>query len=1049
MTTRSLRCWIPLATLAGCCLSPLRAAPAVEPDISAAPWRTGFIYDVYSPLYGRSLPEAKRDTNFDGKPLTVDGKRYERGFGARGFSIIELDVPPGVTGLSATIGVDDWGAGAGNGTYFAIWGDGKQLWRSPALCRSDPAVALTIPLSGVRALKLITDAQGYGNADLADWCEPRWLTDGPPGKPLWKYLTPDQPWQVRAELHPFNLAYRGEPLMVTVLGPVAASAELSASITDEAGGSALKDRLSVTLKPTAQAAAAAIVALDLGRVPNGIDDLKLSATSGGRTMAERTIRFGLIASRLGRPSEGTIFGVNHHEFMASYEPLAAIGCEYSRQWFCWAWIEPRRGEWHWNWHDERVAEAERFGLKTIGVLGGIGEPAWTSPDHVAAGETTTHGCPADMADWEDYVRAVATRYKGRVTVWESWNEIMGLAQSGLDGWSVAKYVDLHRRTYTVLKEVDPRNRLLLSADRLSFVQQCLDAGVGGAFDGIVPHPYRPGSTPEAWVVNYTVDELGDVASAFTSARKWLDGHGLSRAGVWATEIGWAVSGKDWAIIPVRTHGEYVPRTYQLAQASGQAANLSWHDFAHFMFGLADPSAVPRPALLTYAAMVPRLTGATAIRRLGPGPRVRGVLFRRGGAEMLTLCAEHETAFALLKPPAATRVRAFDWYGNETALELPARGRALALDGRIVYLEAPSLRGVEVSEIEPLSLTPAAVEAVPGGRVELVCSIENAFGQTAEFVARPDPTEGLTFPAADPLRLAPGERGEVRLVGTIAREAAAGRREVSIAVAVPGDVKPVLRSTLTILPPVIVRVVPFDCARLGPTPTPVRVELCAAEGKPLAGEVTFTVPEGLHVTPGVVPFADLTSQPKALEVALTADRAIASSDTLAMRVRCADGAHHERTLSLAPTVLDADGDGVADGWQLNPEGGPPDRRNLAQATIAPGDSEFFCQKITCTRFGGGWIILHRDGQDKIVAGRRYRAIFRARTEGLKGAVGVAVYNIQPWQSCGLEVGSRIGADWQAISIPFTATRDSNNVRFELFFTEVGTVWLEGMRLEEVR
>ena len=75
-------------------------------------------------------------------------------------------------------------------------------------------------------------------------------------------------------------------------------------------------------------------------------------------------------------------------------------------------------------------------------------------------------------------------------------------------------------------------------------------------------------------------------------------------------------------------------------------------------------------------------------------------------------------------------------------------------------------------------------------------------------------------------------------------------------------------------------------------------------------------------------------------------------------------------------------------------------------------------------------------------------FRARAEGLKGTVGVAVYNIQPWQCCGLESHYRIGSDWQTVKTEFTATRDSDNVRFEMFFTEVGTVWLEGMRPEQV-
>ena len=32
------------------------------------------------------------------------------------------------------------------------------------------------------------------------------------------------------------------------------------------------------------------------------------------------------------------------------------------------------------------------------------------------------GCPQDLADWDDWVRQVATRYKGRITAYQPWNE---------------------------------------------------------------------------------------------------------------------------------------------------------------------------------------------------------------------------------------------------------------------------------------------------------------------------------------------------------------------------------------------------------------------------------------------------------------------------------------------------------------------------------------------------------------------------------------------------------------------------------------------------
>ncbi|NPV46531.1 MAG: hypothetical protein HPY69_06220 [Armatimonadetes bacterium] len=1025
-------------------------AQAEENLVSAGPWRSGFCYNIYTPHYGGQIPEVRRDTNFAGQPLTLDGRVYEHGFGCRGFSIVELRVPAGVTGLSARLGIDDQDTGSGNGTYFSVWADGEMVWRSMALTRDDPALLVTIPVrSATGWLKLVTDAQGYGNPDLADWCDVQWLRAAPPPQPVWRYAATTG-WHVRPELHPFGLLYRGEALLVTVLGPEPGQAVLAGRVTSDSGRTVLETRQTVFLEPGSTAAALGRARLDMRALPNGIYDLHLTALAGGKPVAERTVRFGLLESRAGKPSQGTIFGINHHEFAASYEALEAIGCEYSRQWFVWAWIQPERGQWNWNWHDERMAEARWHNVKTIGVLGGLASPAWSSPANVEPGQVTTPGCPADMADWEAYVRAVATRYRGQIRVWESWSEIMGLAQSGRLGWSVAKYVDLHRRTYRILKEIDPENKVLLSADWLSFVGECLDAGLGDAFDGIVPHPYRPGDPPEAWSLNYSVHEMGNVGTVFETARRWLTEHGHPQAEVWATELGWAVSGRDWVTVPVATHGQYVPRSYQLAQASGEAANLSWHDFAHGMFGLADPTGVPRPALLAYAAMVPRLSGARLVRRLEVGGRLHALWFRRDDTDLLTLCAETGTDFAFLKPPRAMRLRTCDWYGNASPLDLPAAGRALAVDGRIQYLEADSLEGLEVTQRELVTLLPAESEVLAGASLELACSLRNDFGMPATFTVRPGRADGVVPAAAvERVRLAPGEEAQVRLALAVTRDAAPGLREIPVSVTVPGGQEITLRAFVRVQQPLRLTVRPFRTDQLGPTVTPVEVEVHNVAGSPLTGRLEAAVPEGYVVDPKTQTFSDLAGGgTRVLPVGLTATRPVVSTDALALRATCTDGAHAERTISLSPTIADRDGDGVADGWRLNPEGGPPERPNLAEASIETGDSEFCCQRITCTRFGGGWIILHRDRQDHITRGKRYRVTYRARCQGVTSLVGVAVYNIVPWESCGLQKEQRIGSDWETVTHEFTATRDSDDVRFEVYFMSVGTLWVEGLRLEEL-
>lgn len=1027
------------------------AAPVLAADefVSDAPWRAGYVYSVYDPHYARPQPEVRRDRNARDHPLTLDGKAYARGFGCRCFSIVELDVPDGVTGISAVVGIDDENAGASGDTYFSVWAEDRRLWQSPALAREDPALAVSVPLRGARQIKLITDSQGYANADLADWCDVRWERGATAGEVSWRYLPQPGTWHVRAELHPFHLVYRGEDLPVTAVAAAPANAVLAYKVVAEGGQPAAEGRtpLSVAAAP---GGARAHATLPLAKLPGGLYELELSLSSGGKAVAERRGRFGVIDSHAGKPTRGSLYGVNHHEFVSSYEPLAAAGVEWSRQWFCWAWIERRKGEWGWSWHDERMAAAKEWGIQTIGVLGGIGEPAWAAPEHTPAGQPTTHACPADMADWEQYVRRVATRYRGQVRVWESWNEISGLAERDRLGWSVAKYVDLHRRTYRILKEIDPRNVVLVSADTLRFVDRCLEEGLGDTFDGVVIHPYRPGTTPEAGCANHSVGNQGDVLAVFEGAQAWLEARKRPKGEVWATEIGWALTGKEWPTVSVETHGHYLPRTYLLAQASGKAANVCWHDFALGMFGICDGQGYPRPALLAFAGLVSRLSGAVPVERYRDGSALQGFRFRRDGRDVVALWTERGTEFALLKASRPVRADLFDSYGNARSLEIPAGATALPAGGSILYLEAPSLSGVGLARAEPVRFSPETAQVVAGHEATVTCRIENLFAAGDSFRVAAAPPEGLSASAPPALSIPRGKSGSAPILIRPERGAAPGERVVPVTVTLPDGLAARFDAHVRVLAPLDLSLAPFDTSVLGRETAATEVLMRNNDDRPLSGEVTLSAPAGFAITPAATRFAALAPGATAkLPVQIACARPPAAGDILRLRAAGTDGARAEKACSLSPVVLDADGDGLADGWRINPENtGKPEQRNVAEVSVEPGDAEFFCQKIHCTRFTSGWIIFHRDGKDRIEKEKRYRVTFRARQRDIEGTVGVAVYHIQPWDGCGPESHLRVGADWQTFTTEFTARRDSDNARFEFYFTETGTLWIEGMRLEPV-
>ncbi|OGV74241.1 MAG: hypothetical protein A3K19_14185 [Lentisphaerae bacterium RIFOXYB12_FULL_65_16] len=678
--------------------TPATAAPDTAGAVrwvSDTPWLSGLIYSVYDPAYGRASPEVQRDRNANSRPLMIALRTWQHGFGCRGFSILEFDVPAGVTGVTGLAGIDDETVVAGGDTYFSIWADGKRLWQSPALSRDDAPVRFTVPLNGSRQVKLITDAQAYSNGDLADWCDVRWIDDTAPAKPEWSYAPEPGKWHVRAELHPFHLLYRGEDLTLSVATALAGDCRVTYDVSGDTGTPPSKGECTVHLAVVGEAATGSYV-VPLAKARNGFYRAKFRVDTGDRTVAQREIRFGIMEPSPKRVQEGTIFGVNHHEFVSSFEPMAAAGIEWSRHWFCWQWIEPKKGEWRWNWHDERMAAAKESGLKTIGVLGGIGQPAWSSPDHVPEKSATTPGCPKDMADWEEYVRQVATRYRGKIQAWESWNEISYKADPGLDGWSVEKYVDLHRRTYRILKDIDPTNKVLVSADSLAFVDRCLKAGLDKDYDGVVVHPYRPGNNPEAHCGNALAGKPADIQVMFQDCRAWLSSRPRPDAEIWATEIGWALTGNDWPTVSEEEHGQYLARTYLLTHGAGCVANLCWHDFSLGMFGLCDGKGFPRPAMLSYAALTSRLTGAAPVRRCEVEAPVHGMLFHRGDVDVLALWSERPGEFVELRAPTERQLTLFDMFGNSGSWTLREQGRYLSLSGRVVYLEGPILSEVVLS-----------------------------------------------------------------------------------------------------------------------------------------------------------------------------------------------------------------------------------------------------------------------------------------------------------------------------------------------------------------
>ncbi|WP_112265403.1 helix-turn-helix domain-containing protein [Lentzea terrae] len=180
------------------------------------------------------------------------------------------------------------------------------------------------------------------------------------------------------------------------------------------------------------------------------------------------------------PVPSTLFGVTINSGTGAM-PSFRVGAV--RLWDSgtrWSEIERRRGEFDWSVLDRQVAGAERAGLPVLFVFGAT--PRWAAPGGGATPypDGSTSAAPDDLADWERFVGAVATRYRGRISAYELWvlaNDVR--YYSG----NVETLVDMTVRAVRVIRAAAPDATLvcpgmgrLWESDGMGFLKRFAELG---------------------------------------------------------------------------------------------------------------------------------------------------------------------------------------------------------------------------------------------------------------------------------------------------------------------------------------------------------------------------------------------------------------------------------------------------------------------------------------------------------------------------------------------------------------------------------------------
>jgi hypothetical protein len=270
----------------------------------------------------------------------------------------------------------------------------------------------------------------------------------------------------------------------------------------------------------------------------------------------------------------------------------------------WTYLEPAQNQYDFKILDHYIEDTESRGIQTVLTLEGT--PSWASarPQEVPmhqGGEKGPVGAaaePRQLADWENFVRTVGTRYKGKIHFYEIWNEPMFKPYySG----SPEAMVAMVRSAAAVLKQIDPTIRVLQppvsgQPDGLAWLDSFLAAGGGKYVDIYSFHLYPGGNgAPEINVAKTS------------GIHQVLRKYGEDAKPMWTTEEGWEFPKRD-----PQTNAAYVARALLLGWPLGYG-RLFIYSWDHNIFGLAPDNKPGTPMAQAFTTVEHWMVGSTMTR----------------------------------------------------------------------------------------------------------------------------------------------------------------------------------------------------------------------------------------------------------------------------------------------------------------------------------------------------------------------------------------------------------------------------------------------------
>lgn len=278
----------------------------------------------------------------------------------------------------------------------------------------------------------------------------------------------------------------------------------------------------------------------------------------------------------------------------------------------WVFVERRKGDFDWREIDRYVEASENHKMDFFFSSGFV--PEWAAADKGSCREGRTHfnetvsmctSMVANIRDWDRFVTALVTRYKGRIHIYDLWNEPWN---KNIFTGSIEEMVTLTTHMHDIIRSIDPNAIIIAPAPTPhQWLDRYLEAGGVRSVDAFSVHGYT---------TNMDLD-TAEVSQAWKSEplKAILAKYGLSNKPIWDTEGSWGNQARR-AIRDPEPQAAFVARAYLLHWAAG-ITRYYWYAWDEPNWGtLWDRETGLRKPGVAYAQVYNWMVGATMTRLCG-------------------------------------------------------------------------------------------------------------------------------------------------------------------------------------------------------------------------------------------------------------------------------------------------------------------------------------------------------------------------------------------------------------------------------------------------